>query len=75
MPECRGCAAKIEWMTNEKSGKVGPVQHVKAIYKIVGKDRVVRVMPGEPLPEVAIFVSHFETCPQVDMFSQKKKHG
>lgn len=70
---CNGCGAKVQFVKNEATGNMGPCQPIKRIYVFIGPDRVRPLKVGEPLPEYGLMISHFETCPQANLFSKTKK--
>jgi hypothetical protein len=66
---CEECGAKMEFIMGP-NGKFIPAQRVKTVYVVdesSGLDKLVKLA----LPDVALYVSHFETCPNPGRFSKK----
>lgn len=79
MSTCRSCGAAVQWGRIEPSGKAVPLDPepqpdgnlivVRATYDARGNlAPVVRVVKGDPGPDVQRFVSHFVTCPQAELW-------
>lgn len=74
MPDmkCRSCGAAILWATTEK-GKAMPLDAEPAengnINLVGGVAKVVK--PGEMLPGIPLYLSHFATCPNSVMHRKK----
>lgn len=67
------CGAEIEFITGP-NGRAIPAQRVKSVYQL----SVPPAVPEERLDHIAtrvagaLFVNHFETCPNADEFSRGK---
>jgi hypothetical protein len=63
MAICKGCGARIEWLTMEESGKAMPVDANPA--KVV-----VDVGPGKGYRLVNAWTPHWATCPKAKEFKK-----
>lgn len=67
MSKCRGCGADIQWAVT-KAGKAVPLNHPS-------EKRFVWSLGVDGLEDVILvdtYVSHFVTCPEVDLFRKEK---
>ena len=72
---CKGCGAEIEFLKNEATGNIVPVQPVRTTYVLVTDmlgGRTIRkfTTPGS---ETFAMVSHFEVCPYANRFSKSRR--
>lgn len=70
---CRGCGMTIEQIVGP-NGKPIPAQKVRTVY--VARTDLVGERELEKLESVAgseVYVSHFETCPNANDFSRRRR--
>ena len=64
---CKACGMDIEFIEGP-SGRDIPAQKIRTVYFLVRG----RLEKYESQGRVPIYVSHFETCPQANLFSKKR---
>lgn len=74
MTNCRTCRAEIEFIPSEASGRKIPAQRVTQIFVEIQDGRGGKVLRQKDLAHVggAVYVSHFQTCPDADSHSKKR---
>lgn len=75
MTSCKACGMPIQFRKGP-NGRPIPLQRVRTLYRVLPDGQVTPIVPtlpgGDP---VAVFVSHFETCPNANDFSGKSRKG
>ena len=70
---CRKCGMKIEFRVGP-NGKILPLQRVRSVYVLDQGGQVDNANAAHAGAE-AIYVSHFETCPNASDFSRGRKEA
>ena len=67
---CKKCGIKIHFIKGP-SGNIIPMQQVRTVYFV--DDNKVRSATAKGFSTDAMYVSHFETCPNASSFSKGKR--